>query len=150
MNSDFKDLLKLLADYEVKYLVVGGYAVMHYAEPRYTKDLDIWIEANPENGERIFKALKEFGAPLTGLTSKDFSEPGYFYKMGNPPVRVDILMSIEGLSFQECYLRKKLVTVDTISLSFIALDDLVKSKELAGRDVDILDASNLRKLKKAK
>jgi hypothetical protein len=96
VNSDFKDLLNLFNDYHVKYLIIGGYAVIKYTEPRYTKNLDLWIRANAKNAHAVFQALREFGAPLTGLTSADFAEEGYFYQMGIPPVRVDILMSISG------------------------------------------------------
>ena len=79
VNSDFAELLKLLGDNHVRYLVIGGYAVVQYAEPRYTKDLDLWISADEANARSVYKALREFGAPLAGLTEKDFSEEGYYY-----------------------------------------------------------------------
>lgn len=79
MNSDFKDLLRVFNEFEVKYLVVGGYAVIQYSEPRYTKDLDIWVAATPQNAEKIYGALKFFGAPLFDLTAEDFSEEGFFF-----------------------------------------------------------------------
>jgi hypothetical protein len=82
MNSDFRDLLRIINAGKVRYLVVGGYAVMKYAEPRYTKDLDLWIDATPKNARAVFKALKEFGAPLANLTEADFSREGFFYQMG--------------------------------------------------------------------
>ena len=78
MNSDFRDLLRIFNAGKVRYLVVGGYAVMKYAEPRYTKDLDLWIDATPKNARAVFKALKEFGAPLANLTEADFSREGFF------------------------------------------------------------------------
>jgi hypothetical protein len=84
-----------------KYLVVGGYAVMLYTEPRYTKDLDIWIEATPDNAARVFRALAEFGAPLTGIRAEEFSAPDLVYQLGMPPARVDILTSITGVDFEE-------------------------------------------------
>jgi hypothetical protein len=93
MNSDFKELLSTFNAAKVRYLVVGGYAVMTYTEPRYTKDLDLWIEATPRNAWAVFRALKEFGAPLAGLSEADFSREGFFYQLGRPPARVDILMS---------------------------------------------------------
>ena len=99
VSSDFKDLLRLLSDYQVKYLVVGGYAVIKYTEPRYTKDLDLWVRADAENAEAVYQALLAFGAPLEGLTADDFAHEGYFYQMGVAPVRVDILMSVTGLDF---------------------------------------------------
>ncbi len=87
MNRDFRELLKTFNEHAVKYLIVGGYAVMKYSEPRFTKDLDIWIEASPENGKSVFQALKTFGSPLEGLTEYDFAQDG-FYQMGRPPMRV--------------------------------------------------------------
>ena len=103
MNSDFKDLLKILNDYKVRYLVVGGYAVMAYTEPRYTKDLDIWVEATPKNAKAVYKALREFEAPLANLKEADFATEGFFYQMGRPPARVDILMSIQGVVFADAW-----------------------------------------------
>jgi hypothetical protein len=88
VNSDFTDLLKLFNANHVRYLIIGGYAVIQYAEPRYTKDLDVWISTDIANAQAIYKALKEFGAPLVDLTAADFSEEGYFYQMGIPPMRV--------------------------------------------------------------
>jgi hypothetical protein len=96
MSSDFEELLRIFNANEVKYLIVGGYAVMFYTEPRYTKDLDVWVQANPENAAKVWQALAEFGAPLTGLGPDDFAHEGFFYQIGQPPVRVDILVSIRG------------------------------------------------------
>ncbi len=132
-NSDFKDLLRTLADFDVKYLIVGGYAVMHYCEPRYTKDIDIWIEASTENGTKIFSALKTFGAPLTGMSPRDFSEEGYFYKMGDPPVRIDILMSLTGVSFADSWKRKTIGDFDGTEAFFISKEDLITTKLASAR-----------------
>ena len=88
-NSLFKELLRKFNEHQIKYLIVGAYAVMKYTEPRYTKDLDVWIDSSPENGELVFHALRRFGAPLAGLSAKDFAEEGSFYQMGVPPARVD-------------------------------------------------------------
>jgi hypothetical protein len=82
MNSEFSDLLKLFRSCRVRYLVVGGHAVMKYTEPRYTKDLDVWIEPSTKNARAVFRALREFGAPLAGLTDSDFAKEGFFYQMG--------------------------------------------------------------------
>jgi hypothetical protein len=102
MNSDFEELLRAFNDLAVKYLVVGGHAVMLYTEPRYTKALDIWVEASNGNAETVFRALAEFGAPLAGLSPADFAQEGFFYQIGMAPARVDILMSIDGVSFADC------------------------------------------------
>jgi hypothetical protein len=103
MNSDFEELSSIFNENSVRYLIVGGHAVMLYTEPRYTKDLDVWIEASAENAERVYRSLLAFGAPLAGQTAKDFAAEGSFYQMGIPPVRVDIPMLIDGVSFAEAW-----------------------------------------------
>jgi hypothetical protein len=103
VNSDFSDLLRIFNANRVKYLVIGGYAVVQYAEPRFTKDLDVWVSTEPVNAEMVYKSLREFGASLENLTAKNFSEEGYFFQMGIPPVRVDILMGIPGAKFEDCW-----------------------------------------------
>jgi hypothetical protein len=99
-SPDFKELLNLLEKYKVRYLVVGGYAVMKYTEPRFTKDLDVWVSTDTENSKAVYAALKEFGAPLKKLTPADFVQEGYFYQMGRPPFRLDVMMSIPGVTFE--------------------------------------------------
>lgn len=143
VNSDFTDLLKSLNDNHVEYLIVGGYAVIQYAEPRFTKDLDIWIAVNSDNAVRIFSALKEFGAPLAGMTEKDFMEEGYFYQMGNPPMRVDILMGIPGVAFSEAWERRNEFDFESLTVPFISKADLVTAKRASGRPQDIIDANSL-------
>ena len=103
INSDFSDLLNLFNANQVRYLVIGGYAVIRYTEPRYTKDLDLLVATDAGNSRAVYKALREFGAPLAGLTESDFAEYGYFYQMGVPPLRVDVLMGVTGLSFEEAW-----------------------------------------------
>jgi hypothetical protein len=93
--------LRLFSEFRIKYLVVGGYAVIKYTEPRYTKNLDLWIKADPKNAASVFEALQAFGAPLEGITVEDFAHEGYFYQMGIAPVRVDIVMSGTLLNFDE-------------------------------------------------
>ena len=102
-SSDFREPLNLFEKHDVRYLVVGGYAVMKYSEPRFTKDLDVWIATDPENANSVYVALKEFGAPLENLTANDFTQKDYFYQMGMPPLRVDIMMSIPGVEFEAAW-----------------------------------------------
>jgi hypothetical protein len=147
VNSDFKDLLNLFNAYRVKYLIIGGYAVIKYTEPRYTKDLDLWIRADAKNADAVFQALKEFGAPLTGMTPVDFAAEGYFYQMGIPPVRVDILMSISGLTFDEAWPRRVKAEFDGVPVLFIDRQDLIASKLAAGRPQDLIDAASLAQAK---
>jgi hypothetical protein len=143
MNSDFKDLLKLFNDSKVRYLVVGGHAVMKYTEPRYTKDLDIWIDASPRNARAVFRALRDFGAPLANLTAGDFAREGTFYQMGRPPARIDILMSVAGLRFPDAWRRRVTTDFDGVSAYVISREDLLVNKRAAGRPQDLVDASNL-------
>jgi predicted nucleotidyltransferase len=143
INSDFSDLLKIFRDNNVKYLVIGGYAFIQYAEPRFTNDLDLWISTNSANATAVHKALKEFGAPLSGLTEEDFSEEGYFYQLGVPPIRVDILMGIPGLDFENAWNRRVEVNFDGLLVAFISKEDLIASKLASGRPQDLIDAETL-------
>lgn len=143
MNSDFKELLKIFAEEKVKYLIIGGYAVAKHAEPRYTKDLDIWISNRRDNAERIFQALKNFGAPLAKITIDDFTIPTLVFQIGIEPSRIDILMGLKDLNFDECWERRATAKIGEIEIHFISLDDLIFNKRLAGRPQDLLDAENL-------
>ena len=139
VNSDFSDLLNIFRRNNVRYLVIGGYAFIQYAEPRFTKDLDILIATNPENAKAVYTSLREFGAPLQDLTEADFAQEGYFYQMGSPPVRVDILMDIPGVNFEEAWERRLEVQFDEVSVPFISKQDLIATKRAAGRPQDLLD-----------
>ena len=144
-SPDFKDLLSILEKHRVRYLVVGGYAVMKYTEPRFTKDLDLWISTDEENAKAVFAALKEFGAPLKGLTFHDFTEQEYFYQMGNPPFRLDVMMSIPGVEFEAAWPHRERVSLEGLTILFISRADLIRAKDASGRAQDLLDAENLRK-----
>ena len=143
MSSDFEELLRNFNGNEVKYLIVGGYAVMLYTEPRYTKDLDVWVLANPENAAKVWRALVEFGAPLAGLCPDDFAHEGFFYQIGQPPVRVDILMSIDGVKFEEAWPKRRESHLGAQAAWFISREDLLKNKRTTNRHLDLHDASLL-------
>ena len=143
-SSDFKDLLNLFEKHKIRYLIVGGYAVMKYSEPRFTKDLDIFIATDQENAKAVFKALKEFGAPLVNLTSDDFAREGYFYQMGRPPLRVDIMMSIPGITFEEAWKNREIVQLQNFKVLFISKSDLIRTKEASGRPQDKIDVEKLK------
>ena len=144
MNSDFRDLLKLFNAHRVRYLVVGGYAVMKYTEPRYTKDLDIWVEASPKNARAVFRALRRFEAPLANLTEADFAKEGFCYQMGRPPARVDILMSIKGVPIRRCLVQTgyQAISMGLPEMSFPS-GDLIANKQAVGRPHDMIDVSSL-------
>jgi hypothetical protein len=143
MNSDFKDLLRIFNEYGVEYLVIGGYAVMEYTEPRYTKNLDLWIRADPKNAKAVYQALSDFGAPLKKLNPDDFAEEGYFYQMGIAPSRIDILMSLPGLRFSDAWPHRVVVEMGKIKTYFVSKADLITIKRAAGRPEDLLDLQRL-------
>ena len=146
INSDFRDLLSLLNDKQVEYLLVGGLAVIVHSEPRYTKDIDIWVRPSRENAERVYGALAEFGAPLSqlGITIEDFEREGYFVQFGREPVRVDVLMSAKGLDFEKAWSRKEVVEIDGVQVNVIARSDLINNKLEVGRPQDLIDAKALK------
>ena len=143
-SSDFKELLKIFEKYKILYLVVGGYAVMKYSEPRFTKDLDVWIATDPKNANSVYTALKEFGAPLVDLTADDFTQKDYFYQMGSPPLRVDIMMSIPGVKVEVAWKNRKVVKLDSTEIPFISRHDLIMAKEASGRPQDKIDVKKLK------
>ena len=143
MNSDFKDLLSTFNANKVQYLVVGAYAFMKHAEPRYTKDLDVWLRPGKRNATRVFKALRQFGAPLAGLTEDDFAFEGFYYQIGVEPARIDILMSIPGLKFSEAWKRRVNSDLGGVSASILSKVDLVAAKQASGRPQDLVDIQTL-------
>lgn len=143
-SSDFRELLKTFKKHNVRYLVVGGYAVMKYSEPRFTKDLDLLIATDRENANSVYVALKEFGAPLANLTPDDFTHKDYFYQMGRPPLRVDIMMSIPGIEFEEAWENRDVFELDDLNIPFISRSDLIKAKEASGRPQDKIDIDRLK------
>jgi predicted nucleotidyltransferase len=145
LDPDLRDILSALNAHEVKYLLVGGYAVGVYSEPRATKDLDIFIQSDPENGEAVFRALAEYGAPLEGMTAADFSnKPDSVFQIGVPPVRIDILQSISGVTFDEAWENRITAFIDEIPTNVISRDDLIRNKLAAGRRRDLLDVEDIR------
>ncbi len=116
---------------------------MLYAEPRYTKDLDVWVEPTIENAEKVHRALAQFGAPMSGMTPLDFAAEGLFYQMGRPPIRVDVLTSIDGVSFDEAWPNRTMADFGGIQIPFIGLAELIRNKKTTGRLQDLADAERL-------
>lgn len=143
VNSDFSDLLNLFNANNVKYLVIGGYAAIQYGEPRFTKDLDLWINTDTANAAAVYQSLKQFGAPLSGMSEADFSEEGYFYQIGVPPIRVDLLMGIPGGDFEQAYRNRNEVNFSGLVVPFISKRDLIAVKRASGRAQDLIDADHL-------
>lgn len=144
-NRDFKDLFKIFNEEKVEYLIVGAHAVIFYAEPRYTKDLDIWINPTAKNAEKLWKALCRFGAPLKDISQNDFTDTELVYQIGVAPNRIDILMGITELSFGDAVKNSVSSTYDGIPIKIIGKNDLIKTKKATGRDQDLLDVKRLEK-----
>ena len=140
-NPHYKELLQLLNEFEVEYLIVGGFAVMKYGEPRYTKDLDVWVHNSPQNSARLVGALKKFGAPLEhdGITEETFTDKQLVYQIGIAPVRVDILTEITGVQFPDAWRERVASTFFGVPVHFISWDDLVTNKQALGRSSDLKD-----------
>lgn len=150
MYPDFKELLSVLNEHRVKYLVIGAYAVSIHAQPRATKDLDILVKPDVENAKAVYAALLKFGAPLEGLTTADFAEAGPFFHMGHEPIAVDILTEIPGVDFDTAWARRVEDAVDRASglkATFISRDDLIAAKLAAGRPQDLADVAAMQKAK---
>ena len=144
LNQDFKEFIQLLNENQVKYLVIGGYAVAVHGHPRYTKDIDIWIEISEENAQKLVKVLTQFGFEDLGLTSDDFQTPNQIIQLGYPPNRIDLITNPDGIDFQTCYDSKIEVILNDVPVRFINLDNLKKNKLASGRLQDLADLEKLQ------
>jgi uncharacterized nucleotidyltransferase DUF6036 len=148
MFDDFRELLSAFNGHSVRYLVVGGYAVGVHSQPRATKDLDLLIAIDLTNAGAVYAALAEFGAPLHDMSVEDFADASTFFRMGQPPLRIEILPRIDGLEFEDMWARRVEILVDAdrgIIAPFISKDDLIVNKMAAGRPQDLADVDALRK-----
>ena len=143
LNPDFRDFVASLNASGARYLVVGGYAVALHGHPRYTKDIDIWLEATPENARRMVAALEAFGFGSLGVTETDFLIPDRIIQMGLPPNRIDLLTSLTGVDFASCYPARASVDIDGLRVDFIDLENLKKNKRAVGRNQDLADLDAL-------
>lgn len=144
LNPDFREFIQSLNDNKVRYLIVGGYAVALHGHPRYTKDIDVWIEMTVENAERVVKALEQFGFGSLGLETADFLTPDQIIQLGYPPNRIDLLNTMVGVDFETCYNNCVFAEIDNISMNFIDLENLKKNKKASGRPQDLADLDNLQ------
>jgi len=133
----------LLRSAKIEYLLIGGYAVGHYGFPRATGDLDIWVANHDENATRLVDALRQFGFDVPELNKSLFQKPKHVVRMGVPPVRLEILSSIDGVDFQECYPRRETVEIDGVAVDVISLADLKTNKRASGRHQDLTDLEKL-------
>ena len=143
-SQDFKEFIALLNKSKIEYLIVGGYAVGLHGYPRYTGDIDIWIKTNEANSEKMVKILNEFGFNSYDIKKEDFLKLDNVIQLGYPPYRIDLMMLIDGVTFDECYANRIKKEIDEIEIDFIGYDDLIKNKRASGRDKDINDINNLK------
>ncbi|HET9371102.1 MAG TPA: hypothetical protein VFO19_12670 [Vicinamibacterales bacterium] len=145
MHQDFLDLLRAFIDHDVRFLVVGAYALGVHGRPRATGDLDVWIEATPENAAHVLKALAAFGAPLDRVTVEDFSRPGVVLQLGLPPVRIDILTELTGVTFAEAWPDRVQAPFGPLAVDVIGKDAFVRNKRALGRLKDLGDVESLER-----
>jgi hypothetical protein len=147
VNRDFSDLLAAFAAHEVRFLVVGAYAVTFHARPRFTKDLDVWVDPTAANAARVVQALASFGAPLAahGVGADAFEQSGIVYQMGVAPNRIDILTAVEGLDFADCWQRRALSTYGDVPVAYLGKADLIVNKRAVGRPQDLEDVKALER-----
>ncbi len=148
LSPDFRDLFRLLNKHRVKYLVVGAHAVVYYTEPRFTKDLDILIKSDLQNAERVYQALREFGAPLKGMAVKDLTDRKMVYQIGVAPVRVDIIMGLPGMDFDSIWKNRVRSKYGDVPISILGKNDLMHAKKRAGRPQDKIDLEKLQHWRK--
>ena len=143
ISSDYGDLFRILNRHRVKYLVVGAYAVVYYTEPRFTKDLNIWVDTDAKNADKVYKALKEFGAPLKNIFPEEFADKNVIYQIGVAPIRVDIIMDLPGIKFDLAWKNRSRTKYGAIPINVIGMKELIKSKKKARRTQDRLDLEKL-------
>lgn len=139
LPEDFKEFIELLNAHQVKYLIVGGYAVGFHSRPKFTQDIDFWIDKREHNARKVLSVLKDFGFGDLNVKISDLTNPDMVIQLGYAPLRIDIITDLSGLNFSEAYARKVKGNYLGIDTYFISIEELIKNKEIAGRDKDLLD-----------
>lgn len=143
LPADFREFLRLLKAHEVRYLVVGGYAVAYHGYPRATQDLDVWVSTDRSNADRVSSTIKEFGFSPDLTAEQLISETDNVIRMGHPPMRIDILTAVTGVKFDQCYESRIVDTIDGVEVNLISLRDLKRNKQASGRHRDLDDLEKL-------
>ncbi|MEO6991569.1 MAG: nucleotidyltransferase [Candidatus Baltobacteraceae bacterium] len=143
-SDDFKNLLSLFNAENVRYLVIGGFALAHFGHPRYTKDLDLWVDPEGDNPERVFRALARFGAALEGVSPNDFRDADTVFQIGVEPLRIDLLNDISGVTFGDAWEHRTSADYGGVPVTVIGHDDYVSNKLASGRASDLRDVETLR------
>ena len=143
LPDDFKEFLMLLNAEEVEYLLIGGYAVGHYGYPRATMDMDIWIASSAKNAKKVVGCLRQFGFAVAALKEELFRKPDQVVRLGKPPLRLELLTTISGVEFSQCYRKRNQTVIDGVNVSLIDLHDLKVNKRASGRPKDADDLRHL-------
>jgi len=138
-------MLQILLNNEVKFLIVGAYAMGAYGYPRATGDFDIWVEASPSNSRKMYSSLSEFSASLSDISKDTFTKKGIIFQIGIAPRRIDIITYIDGVNFQDAYKSRENIEIEGLSIPFISKENLIKNKQSTGREKDKLDSDYLKK-----
>ncbi len=147
LNEDYRDMLQLLLEEEVKFIIVGAYALAAHGYPRATGDMDIWIKPDRENAKKVIKVLKRFGSPMGSLTAEDLMVKGTIFQIGVVPRRIDIITAISGVEFEDAWLDCMMIDIENFHIPVLSLEKLIINKEATGREKDKLDAKNLKEKK---
>lgn len=143
MHQDFLDLLRAFIDRNVRFLIVGAYALAVHGRPRATGDLDVWVDPTPDNAVNIMLALEQFGAPAGHVTAEDFSRPGIVFQMGLPPLRIDVLTALSGLTFEEAWPTRTHANFGPVTVEVLGREAFIKNKRVTGRAKDLGDIEAL-------
>lgn len=146
LNKDFKEMLQILVEEKVDFLLVGAYAMASYGYIRATGDMDIWVKAEKLNSEKLFLALKKFGAPLQNIKAVDFTDKNLIFQIGVAPLRIDIITSIDGVTYDEAILDKKEIDIEGLKIPILSLKNLIINKSSTGREKDKLDVKILKNI----
>lgn len=145
LAKDFEEFIGLLNKHHVKYMIVGGYALAFHGKPRYTGDIDIWIGISEQNATSLLKAIKDFGLASLGFVKDDFLKEGFISQIGRPPLRIDILNSIDGVDFDDAYKGVQVIELEDLKVPYIGLGDFIKNKQATGRKKDLADIQEIKK-----
>jgi hypothetical protein len=146
LSRDFSEFIASCVAHEVRFMIVGGYAVAAHGHPRFTKDLDVWVWVDEQNANRLVAALEDFGFGSVGLTADDFLEEGMVVQLGYPPKRIDIITQVDGVEFAPCWDRHIEIAIGSQRAPFISVEDLLTNKKASGRPQDLADAAAIEQL----
>jgi len=143
LNNHYKDILLILSEKKVKFLLVGAYAMAVHGFPRSTMDIDLFVMPDPENAHLVLQSLIDFGAPVNELSAEDLQKKDLIFQIGVAPCRIDIITSIDGIGFEDAYSRSEIIDIEGLPVHVLSIPDIIINKRTTGRAKDIADAELL-------